>query len=207
VNRRQDAHFDGPLPKRVIGTHLYIGYPTYLTIPKPESYRTFFILRDPRDIVVSWYFSTRYSHPSTGLIPERRKKLENLSLSDGLKYSIDAIERSGLFWSQRSWIHNSEDHGNVRVFRYEDFAHENRSFLKQLFDYLNIVIPEDEFFALYDQHRFERYSEGRTKGMEEPKSHYRKGMPGDWINYFDSATIVHFRKVTKDLLEVLGYRG
>lgn len=59
---------------------------------------------------------------------------------------------------------------------------------------------------LYDRNRFEKYSGGRKKGLENPNSHYRKGIAGDWINYFDDTTISHFKQVTKDLLEVLGYQ-
>jgi Sulfotransferase domain len=35
--------------------------------------------------------------------------------------------------------------------------------------------------------------------------HYRKGVAGDWQNYFDSSLRRHFREVTGDLLDVLGY--
>lgn len=145
VDRLQDARFYGPFPKYTIGSHLYIDYPTYLTIPKPAKYRTFFILRDPRDIVVSWYFSVRYSHPIIGKLPKFRNDLENLSLSEGLKYSIDKIGEAGLFDAQRSWMHVSEDRENIRIFRYEDFVRDDCSFLKQLFDYLDIEMPEKDF--------------------------------------------------------------
>jgi hypothetical protein len=49
-------------PVGSVVTHLYIDYPTYQAIPKPERFRVFFVMRDPRDAVVSWYFSARYSH-------------------------------------------------------------------------------------------------------------------------------------------------
>lgn len=194
-----------PLPKRTIGTHFYISYTSYLTIPKPKRYRTFFIQRDPRDIVVSWYFSVKNSHSPIGLVPKFRDELNGLSLSDGLKYSIDKLEERGIFHVQRSWMDISEDYENIKIFRYEDFAPDNYSFLKNLFDYLEIVMPEREFDALYDRHRFEEYSGDRKRGVENMKSHYRKGKPGDWINYFDSSIMAYFRQVTEDFLEILGY--
>lgn len=193
------------LPKRAICTHFYINYTSYLAIPKPEKYRTFFILRDPRDIVVSWYFSTRYSHKPIGNIPKYRNDLDKLSLTEGLKYSINKLEETGLFKGQRSWMHISADQENIGILRYEDFACDNYSFLKKLFAYLNIAMPEKELITLYDRHKFEKYSKNRIKGSEDVKSHYRKGMPGDWKSYFDCSIMAYFRQVTKNLLEELGY--
>lgn len=193
------------LPKKAICTHFYINYASYLTIPKQEKYRTFFILRDPRDIVVSWYFSTRYSHKPIGLIPKYRNDLDKLSLTEGLKYSINKLEETSLFKGQRSWMHISADQENISIFRYEDFACDNYSFLKKLLSYLDISMPEDEFEELFQRHRFEVYSGKRSKGSEDAKSHYRKGVPGDWKSYFDCSVMAYFRQVTKNLLEELGY--
>ncbi|MEO1006544.1 MAG: sulfotransferase domain-containing protein, partial [Cyanobacteria bacterium J06638_38] len=40
---------------------------------------------------------------------------------------------------------------------------------------------------------------------ENIKSHYRKGISGDWKNYFDNSTLNHFQQVTGNLVETLGY--
>lgn len=201
------AHFDGPFPRRTVAVSLPIDYPTYLSIPKPASYKTFFVLRDPRDIVVSWYFSARYSHLPFGPIPGLRGDLETLGLHDGLKYMIDKLEGWGSFWAQRSWMEATDDREHVRVFRYEDLARDNRSFLQQLYDYLDILMPQQQFTALYERHTFEKHSRGRSQGQENRYSHYRKGTVGDWMNHFDHSTMAYFREVTGDLLEVLGYKG
>ncbi len=195
-----------PLPKRTVGTSLYIGYKTYKEIPKPASSRAFFILRDPRDIVVSWYFSTKHSHALSESILKFRNDLDNLSLNEGLIYSIDRINDFGLFLGQRSWMEVPESEKDVKVFRYEDFALNNKKFLKDLFDYLHIVMPENIFNDLYNRHKFKVYSKGRDQGTEDVKSHYRKGQPGEWIELFDESIYSHFTRVTGDLLYVLGYQ-
>lgn len=204
-NRLQDACFDEPLPRRTINAHLYIDYPTYLAIPKPAKYKTFFILRDPRDIVVSWYFSLRYSHSPNVLINDIKKQLDKLCFSEGLKYSIDKLEEVGLFEVQRSWTSIPRNLENIKVFYYEDFVKNNFSFLKDIFSYLDISMSEKEFTSLCNKYSFEKISGGRKSGLEDINSHYRKGVSGDWKNYFEVSTIAHFKDVTKDLLEVLGY--
>lgn len=201
----KQAKFDGALPQRTVGTHLYIGYPTYLSIPKPARYRTFFILRDPRDIAVSWYFAAKYSHGALNPIPRLRRGLKKLSQTDGLKYSIDSLEEFGLFWAQRSWMSINGDADKIRIFRYEDFSRDNRKFLQDLLDYMEVAIPPQEFAALYERHAFKQITGGREPGVEDQHNHYRKGIAGDWRNYFDPSLRRHFREVTGDLLDVLGY--
>ncbi len=199
------ASFSGPLPSRTIGVHLYIGYSAYLTIPKPSAYKTFFILRDPRDIIVSWYFSARFSHVPIDPIPDLRKDLQKMNFHEGMKYMIDRLDEWGSFEAQRSWINADKDTEKIRIFRYEDLSRDNLAFLKQLFDYLNILMPEDKLLSLYGRHRFEKHSGLRKQGVEDQHSHYRKGISGDWKNYFDSSIENYFRRKTGDLLEALGY--
>lgn len=199
------AVFTEPFAKQTICSHIYVGYPTYLTIPKPEKYRTFFVMRDPRDIAVSWYFAAKYSHRPVDPIPELRNDLKSLSLADGLKYSIDSLEKFGLFAAQRSWMNISEDKENIKLFRYEDFAEDNYLFLTQLLNYLSINIPEAELNKLYEENKFTKITKGRSQGTEDQNDHYRKGISGDWQNYFDAPLDAYFKQVTGNLLTVLGY--
>lgn len=204
LGNQDEFTFDKPFPKHNIVTQLYIGYPSYTSIPKPEKYKTFYVLRDPRDLVVSSYFSSKNSHAAVGYINERRTQLQNLSLSEGLKYTINFKQVS--FEAQKSWMHISEDQQNIKIFRYEDLAYDHRAFLSKLFDYLDVAMPEKEFIALCDRHKYESYTKGRDQGLEDINAHYRKGIAGDWRNYFDDSTMAYFKEVTLDLLEVLGYQ-
>ena len=202
----REAHFDQALPASTIAIHLYVDYVTYAAIPKPESLKTFFILRDPRDIVVSWYFSAKYSHKPVYPIPELRRNLDQLDMQGGLKYLIDAWDGFGLFDAQRSWMARGQTDENVKVFRFEDFSADNRLFLWDLLEYLDITLPEQEFEALYDRHKFSQLAKGRQQGVENTQSHFRKGISGDWKNHFDEPVTAYFQEVTGDLLEVLGYQ-
>jgi hypothetical protein len=99
-----------------------------------------------------------------------------------------------------------QDRERIRIFRYEDFANDNRRFLEDLLDYMGVALPEDAVAALYERHAFEQVSGGREAGVEDQHDHYRKGVSGDWQNYFDDSLRIYFRKVTGDLLDVLGYQ-
>ncbi len=154
---------------------------------------------------MSWYFAARYSHGLAGPIAALRHDLDGLSLQDGLRYSIASLDRLGLFWAQRSWLSVGAERRDARIFRYEDFAADSRGFLEGLFAYLGIGLPADQLAALHDRHQFKKVAGGRERGNEDPRDHYRKGVAGDWRNYFDAALTAYFLDVTGDLLDVLGY--
>lgn len=194
----------GPFPKGTIVTHLYIGYDTYCGIDKPASHRTFFVMRDPRDAIVSWYFSALKSHARIGPIPKMRSDLAPLDQEEGLCYIVDKLADFGFYRVQRSWLDSAEDE-HCRIFRYESLAADNRAFLKHLLEYLEVDIAEDKLSDLSDRYAFSRLSHGRDQGSEDVSSHYRKGVAGDWVNYFTPRVRDHYYRVTGDLTEALGY--
>ena len=202
-----EARFAGPLPEGTIGTHLYISYPTYLALPKPARYRTFFVLRDPRDIAVSWYFALKYSHGPTAKVLELRKRLDGLTLDDGLRLSIDSLVDLGLFDAQRSWVSGPPDQSEVGLLRYEDMAADGRSFVRDLLRDLDIDLPAADFARLYGRHEYKRITGGRDQGTEDRHDHYRKGVAGDWRNYLKGPLLAYFLEATGDLVEVLGYQA
>lgn len=194
-----------PLPNHTIGATLYIGYKTYKSIPKPANYKTFFIMRDPRDIIVSWYFSTLYSHKETPDIKKHRKVLPELGLTDGFKYAIDFLIEIGLFEGQISWT-SADLQENERIFYYHDLANSYDQFLIDLLNFLEIKIPKGKFALLQEKHKFEKYSNGRIPGEEDLFSHYRKGIVGDWENYFSDEIKAYFMNKLGDILERLKYK-
>jgi hypothetical protein len=187
-------------PSRTIATHLYVDYGTYSAIPKRGSHRTFFVLRDPRDIVVSWYYSARYSHENISVIPELRAALKGLEPQEGFRRVIDTLQWWRSFDAQRSWARSGE-----KIFRYEDLAADELRFTKNLLDFLDVRIPDAEVEALCARHSFQTKSGGRAHGAEDVRSHWRKGVSGDWRTRFDGETLAYFRRVTGDLVRELGY--
>ncbi len=202
----RNASFKKAFPRKTVATHLYAGYQAYATIPKPKDYKTFFVLRDPRDTVVSWYFSAKNSHVLIEPIPEMRLALQSMNMRDGLIYIIDRLQDFGSFDAQKSWVDCPTEEDRIRLFRYESLADDDDvKFLKSIFQHLEVELPEPELIDLAKRHTFSRLSKGREQGEEDINSHYRKGKSGDWKNYFDAKVMNHFLDVTGDLTEQLGY--
>jgi hypothetical protein len=66
-------------------------------------------------------------------------------------------------------------------------------------------IPAWMLFSLVYTNRFTKLAGGRTQGQENIRSHYRKGMPGDWKNHFNEQHKKVFKDHHSDLLIKLGY--
>jgi hypothetical protein len=187
-----------------------MDYQSYLSIPKPASFRTFAVIRDPRDIVVSWYFSVRYSHPPMGKIPQHREVLNKIPVDDGLIYCIEYLKEYGLFAALQSWISGPRSDPQIRLFRFEDLVNEERQFsmLTDLFSHCRFPFNENEIRDLMEKYSFVEMQKRAKKGQpENPEiSHFRKGMPGDWRNYFNAKVDSAFAERLGNLVGGLGYR-
>lgn len=198
--------FDKPFPPHTIVTPIYIGWENFSAIPKPASWRAFFVMRDPRDVLVSWYFSWKHSHPVMGDVGEQREKLQATTEEDGLCYAIDQLHEQGLFAALRSWLAAPKETANAAVFRYEDLIDVNQfAAFKTLFTHCDVAIADGDLRALLDANSFAALAKGRERGTEDVTSHLRKGVHGDWKNHFTPRVADAFRAKTGDLVEALGY--
>ncbi len=172
--------------KRIVG--FYTSYENYQRVPKPGSYRTFFVSRDPRDIVISHYFASRRD-------ARRLKSPEYPKLAEpetGIPHMMDRLEAMGLFAALDSWADMPDD-SNVRLLRFEDLIGPDQfEIFKELFAFCDIAIPDGELAELLVDCGFEKLSEGRKQGQVDENSHYRKGIVGDWKYYF---TDEHLQKL------------
>jgi hypothetical protein len=195
-------------PEGKVVSPLYIHYHNFEALPKPARYRAFFIARDPRDVVVSWYFSARYSHPLVkGMqLSGERQTLNSLPLEDGLVYAVEHLEDFGLFDTLASWKKASGKDSNIMFLRYEDVTGPQQfQTIETLFKHCEIPMPSSELKKLLQRYSFENISGGRKQGEEDQHSKYRKGKAGDWENHFTPKVEKVFREVTGDLVKVLGY--
>jgi hypothetical protein len=203
--RLTERTFDEPFPPNTIVSPIYIDFKGFVAIPKPEPYRAFFVMRDPRDLVVSRYFSMKYSHVANEFITQHRAVLHGMSRTEGLLHVIDHFDDFGVYAALGSWIDASERDPNVLVVRFEDLTVEdNLEPVRRLFWHCAIRMPDRVLRRLLRDYSFERLG-GRPRGQEDQLAHYRKGVPGDWRNYFDDRMMRRFHELTGDLVARLGY--
>jgi hypothetical protein len=172
---------------------------------KSEPYRAFFVKRDPRDIVVSFYFSTLHAHLENDYISKTREKLKEGGEEEGLMAAIDELEEF-LFPSLRSWEQAREKDPSVTVWKFEDLTSAENRYepFRVLLSELDIFIPDREFDDLMDRYAFKSLA-GRSKGEEDLQSSFRKGVQGDWQNHFTPAVQEYYEEKTDNLHRRLGY--
>ena len=197
---RQDL--SNPFPENLIITPLYLRYDEFIKMPKPEKYKAFMVIRDPRDLTISWYFSTLYAHDILNKsMAEKRKLLSEMSMAEGIMYSINAIVCNPCL---ASWL-KSGNNEKVMTVKYEDMVGKNQvNVFQKIFEHCNIFIPGKVVVNLLDLYSFKKLS-GREQGVGDLKSHYRKGIAGDWKNYFAEEHKKAFKEVAGQLLVDLGY--
>jgi hypothetical protein len=167
--------------------------------------RGFHIVRDPRDIVVSAYYSHLYSHPDYGKLQEHRRRLQSASKSEGLL--LEMHNRRHQFRVMEGWDYERSD---VLELHMEAVTTDTRNALPRILSFLGLGAGEgfDEAFVnqIVEQNDFNVLA-GRPPGTEDVRSHYRKGVAGDWVEHFNEEHVAYFKAHYNDLLIKLGYES
>lgn len=59
--------------------------------------------------------------------------------------------------------------------------------------------------CIVDRHSFEHKAHGRRPGQTDSRHHYRRGVPGDWRNYFTPHVKNAFKERYGEIVIQLGY--
>lgn len=200
-HRYEWDQFHKKFPRNTFVPGLYMSYDLYEEIIKPKNYKSIYITRDPRDIVVSWYHSMLKTHRLMGKVKKYRDELEQLSFDDGISYSIKAL--SFKFSAMRTWFISKDP--NVLILKFEYLTEKPLEGFKKIFEHCEIEIPDNELEIILDDYTKEKMRMNDIKKRTEKKdSHYRKKRS----SYKDSFTETHlelFNEINGDLLKVLNY--
>jgi hypothetical protein len=218
------------------------------SLPQREPRKSFHVIRDPRDIVVSAYFSHRYSHPTKEWpeLADHRRQLQSMSKLEGLfrEMEFSAHELRQI----ESWDYMKN---NCLERKFEDIIASPKNSFREIFRFLGILdqeprgslqdflkkaicstnrlrnrgrrfmpgnvsifpypfisvasLPGGTFDTIVAKSSFDRMSGGRSPGEENERSHYRKGISGDWRNHFSDAHKKEFKERFGQMLIDLGY--
>ena len=202
----QERTFEQPFPLNRIITPLYINYESFAGLPKPDQFRAFFVARDPRDVVISHYFSSKFSHNENPGVLEERARVADLPEKEGIIVHMKYMGERGIFDALRSWVVNSDRDSRIRVFRFEELTGQDQPhWVRELMEHCDILVPQESLEAILARLSFEKLSGGRKQGEEDPQHKYRSGKHGSWVKYFDADVQRTFDEVAGDLPQQLGY--
>ena len=168
-----------------------------------NGFRGFHIVRDPRDVVVSAYYSHLYSHKPFEGLEERREQLKAVPKAEGLMLELE--NRQHEFRSMLEWDY---DQPNVLELRMEDVTTAAAKEIPRVIEFLGLGaadgLTERRLRDIVAAHDFTVLA-GRHPGEEDVTSHYRKGVKGDWTNHFGWEHVAYFKERYGELLIRLGY--
>jgi len=171
-------------------------------IPSLEKFKVVLVVRDPRDILVSDYYSIAYSHA----IPDGEKKEIYLSRRENaLATTLDeyvlnnAPKLQSVF--ERYAIHLFPVCPGVHVARYEDMVENFPEWLDSLVSACGMEISKSFRQDLLEKH------EGRRPKGENIQKHLRKGMPGEHREKLRPETIEQLNQTFKESLTGFNYRS
>lgn len=166
-------------------------------------HRGFHVIRDPRDIVISAYFSHLHSHALGDWLVEQRRSLASLDQDEGILATIDF--RSKQFRRMSDWNYSDP---NILEAKFEDLIEDSASQFNRILEFLDLGprrLGRNLVETILRDHTFRRLSGGRSRGEEKLDHHYRSGTPGDWRRYFSDKNKEYFKERYGQLVIDLGY--
>lgn len=168
-----------------------------------EQYLVVLMIRDPRDIVVSSYFSTAYSHPlpsdnsnKADDFYEKRARTQQMSVDE---YALQESEIVLKVYNRYIEL-LLEKHPTCYVTKYEDMVNDHEKWLNDLLAYCQLDIKESLRNQLLQQNK-------RLKPKaENVNDHMRKGVAGDFLEKLQPTTITTLNHKFAHILKRFGYQ-
>jgi hypothetical protein len=133
------------------------------------------IVRHPYDVTVSKLFHAARAGFEDVLVP-------------GTASRAEMVEQTAKDWSEsqrRVLEFKNKNPGRVIEVTYEALLERAAAEVELLFDFIGASTDKSLVEAAVNQVSFERLSGGRSQGVEDRSSFYRKGIAGDWKNQLD----------------------
>lgn len=152
------------------------------------------VVRDPRDILVSGYFSHRDSHETHNwpeLVPHR-KRLQSLNVREGLELELDFSHP--LLHCLGSWP--DDEKPNILTLHYEEFSRKPLDFIQAVLEHLGCISETDAALgAVLRSSRYWLSRAARRSGLDLPECVKGKSLAADlWLG---TAYRMRFSKLQK----------
>jgi hypothetical protein len=185
----------------------------------PEA-RMIHIIRDGRDQAVSlifhWWRQAKDRGGFFPLSPEGRQRRDayyenRKSFGPGKQSIFDEASLRALAVNWKESVTKAVETGPLlfsdRYFelRYEELLADPESLFGKLIAFLGANSDEQLVAEIVEKNSFENRSGNRAVGVEDPVSFLRKGIAGDWANYFTERDKRIYKEEAGDALIQLGY--
>lgn len=183
--------------------YAYLGFRSFFPAMNFDFARTknILLVRDPRDMVVSLYFSLKYSHvePSQDAgvdnpIAANRERLQKIDID---QYVVGMAQAYNKYFNDYLIQLPTE---TTRVYRYEDVIFKKKEWLEDMLDFLNIDIPVADIAGIANKHDI-------MPNKENPNKHIRQVVPGNYKVHLTKTTINKLNKIFESVLDNFYYHS
>jgi hypothetical protein len=157
------------------------------------------LVRDPRDALVSQFFSYGGKHLSHKL-PKKNKEafLEQIQKNADLDIDDYVVKMAKSHIKKMASYLDSLDFSKGLIRHYEDVYYDKFKFLKEVFEYFGIDVDESILADVAKRHDV-------RPEQEDPTQHIRKGAPGDYLEKLKPETIRKLNGVLAEMAATYGY--
>jgi len=173
--------------------HFYGAIRNFYDFPDLDNFKILLVLRDPRDVLTSHYFSTLYNHPLGRVeIYKDRQKYANQSIDEFVLEQAEALNTK-----YKNYINHLLGKKNVLFLKYEDMVSDFKNWMDELCNFLGAT----------DQSAKEEIIKTTTFTVkkEDPNSFIRNIKAGDHKNKLKTETIDKLNKIFCEALQKLNY--
>jgi hypothetical protein len=173
---------------------------SFLGAPAVRRLRKLMVVRDPRDMLVSRYFSTKFSHGFKSRGTPQFAQLMHQLIEDS-EMDVDSY---CLFYS---WIVNADffmhsdiiADPNTLVVKYEDFVYDKGQLALALCNWFGLDVLQERIFVIAARHN-------TIPDTERPDQHIRQVHPGDYRRKLKPETIAALNGVLGKFMARFGYQ-
>jgi hypothetical protein len=182
--------------------YLYSAFNGFISgIPVIEQFRVLLVIRDPRDILTSNYFSDAFSHsrpPTTGDkhlgFDEARAAVQAMNVDQYvLAFAADLRQR------YEEYLSNLQDRSYVCVIKYEDIVTDFPESLNRILTFCKLTISSELRDSLVEE------ASTATPASENAYRHLRRRVPGDHAVKLTTETISRLNAEFRQILDVFDY--
>jgi len=182
----------------------YIGFRTFFTF-KPDfdfkQNKRILLVRNPKDMLTSFYFSMAKSHQTPKQAGSAREKLNNLraiATENDINFFINhVLENRNTFLATYRRYKRLEGPG-LKTYRYEDVIFEKRAWIEDICGHFDLNFNDallDDILKKYDI----------RPETEDPTKHIRKVTPNNYKEHLNEETIGKIDTVFEDYMQQYFY--
>jgi hypothetical protein len=166
-----------------------------------NDFKAFFVVRDPRALLVSWYFSTRYTHIPTAGVMAHRAQLEGTDDVEGMALMFEAFCAEFLPVME-SWIARGRLDASQQILKFEQLTRQGPAEWVTQLASLGIKVSESTMADVLKMYSVQNLSKPTD---DEKGDKYAAANKRNWRDHLAAGELSGVRDKLTGIAADLGY--